>query len=200
MKVCSKKPVIKRSGTKRASTKRSSTKRAGTRRRRSGCRVRCMKPGPIVRNPYLNFLRKFRKENCGLTPVETIRRGARAWKSLTVSEKLSYIKEAFYAPKRRRNMQCHLVCKKKPTCGKGQRKRGKRKRIGHGRRRSRKPKATHSKPRKSRSKARHSSSKPKPSPSKARSSRSKSKTKTHHSPSKTRRRSSKSSPKKAGFT
>lgn len=94
MKVCNKKPVTKRpraAGRKRA---------GGTKRQRGrGCRGRCMKPGPIVRNPYLNFLRKFRKENCGLTPVETIRRGAKAWKSLTISQKLGYIKEVSYETK-----------------------------------------------------------------------------------------------------
>lgn len=52
-----------------------------------------MKPGPVVRNPYLNFLRKFRKENCGLSPIETVRRGAQAWKNLSEEERLYYIKE-----------------------------------------------------------------------------------------------------------
>ena len=104
MKVCNKKSVTKRA--RRSTSKRrvGIKKRAGGTRRRhgGGCSGRCMHPGPIVRNPYLNFLRKFRRENCGLTPVETIRRGAKAWKSLSIKERLDYIKEVSYEPKKKR--------------------------------------------------------------------------------------------------
>ncbi|KNC33107.1 hypothetical protein FF38_04700 [Lucilia cuprina] len=78
--------------------RRSKRHRSGG-RRSSG---RCLKPGPVGRNPYLNFLRKFRKENCGLSPIETIQEGAKEWKRLKKEDRLKFIEEAFYAPKRRR--------------------------------------------------------------------------------------------------
>ncbi|XP_073848115.1 uncharacterized protein [Musca autumnalis] len=68
----------------------------------SGAGGRCLRPGPVGRNPYLNFLREFRKSNCGLSAVETIRKGAEEWRKLPPEQKLKYIAEAFYAPIRRR--------------------------------------------------------------------------------------------------
>lgn len=54
---------------------------------------RCLRPGPVGRNPYLNFLREFRKSNCGLSAVETIRKGAEEWRKLPPEQKLKYIAE-----------------------------------------------------------------------------------------------------------
>lgn len=65
-------------------------------RSRSRSRGRCMKPGPVVRNPYLNFLRQFRKKNCGLSPVKTIQAGAKEWNRLSKEEKLEFIKEVSF--------------------------------------------------------------------------------------------------------
>uniref|UniRef100_A0A034WRG3 Uncharacterized protein n=1 Tax=Bactrocera dorsalis TaxID=27457 RepID=A0A034WRG3_BACDO len=62
---------------------------------------KCHRPGPLMRNPYLNFLREFRKQNCGLTAVEIIKRGAQAWRAVPKEKRLRYIEEAFYAPKRK---------------------------------------------------------------------------------------------------
>lgn len=64
-------------------------------------RNKCHRPGPVMRNPYLNFLREFRKHNCGLTAVEIIKRGAQAWRAVPKEKRLRYIEEAFYAPKRK---------------------------------------------------------------------------------------------------
>lgn len=61
--------------------------------RRSARPNKCMRPGPIGRNPYLNFLREFRKKCCGLTPTETIKQGARAWKKLPAAQKRLYIEK-----------------------------------------------------------------------------------------------------------
>lgn len=54
---------------------------------------KCMSPGPVQRNPFLNFLREYRKNNCGLTAIETVRQGAIAWKTLSKEEKFRYIVE-----------------------------------------------------------------------------------------------------------
>ncbi|KAM7355634.1 uncharacterized protein ACRADG_001636 [Cochliomyia hominivorax] len=93
---------------------RPAARRGRSRSRRSG--GRCFKPGPIVRNPYLNFLRQFRKQNCGLSPIETIQEGAKEWKRLTQAEKLKFIKEAFYAPKRRRQASRAMCAPKRRVC------------------------------------------------------------------------------------
>uniref|UniRef100_A0A0A1X3A0 Protamine n=1 Tax=Zeugodacus cucurbitae TaxID=28588 RepID=A0A0A1X3A0_ZEUCU len=68
---------------------------------KSAGKSKCHRPGPLMRNPYLNFLREFRKHNCGLTAVDIIKRGAQAWKAMPKEKRLRYIEEAFYAPKRR---------------------------------------------------------------------------------------------------
>ncbi|XP_037823495.1 uncharacterized protein LOC119611850 [Lucilia sericata] len=98
-------------------------------RRRSGGRRsggRCLKPGPVGRNPYLNFLRKFRKENCGLSPIETIQEGAKEWKRLKKEDRLKFIEEAFYAPKRRRqsNMSSRGRTSRRRTSRRAGRSRG----------------------------------------------------------------------------
>lgn len=54
---------------------------------------RCLRPGPVGRNPYFNFLRDYRKENCGMSAVETVRRGAAAWNSLPEEKRVKYIVE-----------------------------------------------------------------------------------------------------------
>lgn len=51
---------------------------------------KCMRPGPMTRNGYLNFLREYRQKHCGLTAVETVRQGAFAWNKLSQEEKNRY--------------------------------------------------------------------------------------------------------------
>uniref|UniRef100_A0A1Q3FTN6 HMG box domain-containing protein n=1 Tax=Culex tarsalis TaxID=7177 RepID=A0A1Q3FTN6_CULTA len=82
------------------------SKRSGSRSRRVGDgrarRVgRSCNPGRKSRNPYINFLREFRRTHCDLRPVEVIRQGALAWNRLTEAERLPYIREAFYHRRRR---------------------------------------------------------------------------------------------------
>ncbi|XP_005181509.1 protamine-like [Musca domestica] len=55
---------------------------------------KCMRPGPMTRNGYLNFLREYRQKHCGLTAVETVRQGAFAWNKLSQEEKNRYKKMA----------------------------------------------------------------------------------------------------------
>lgn len=57
--------------------------------RRNG-RGKCMRPGPVTNNGYLNFLREYRRKHCGLTAVQTVRQGAKAWNSLSEQEKNKY--------------------------------------------------------------------------------------------------------------
>uniref|UniRef100_A0A182Q6A6 HMG box domain-containing protein n=1 Tax=Anopheles farauti TaxID=69004 RepID=A0A182Q6A6_9DIPT len=45
-------------------------------------------PGKKSRNPYINYLRDFRRRNCHLPAVEVIRQGAMHWRRMTDEEKL----------------------------------------------------------------------------------------------------------------
>ncbi|XP_068140741.1 protamine-like protein 99C isoform X2 [Drosophila tropicalis] len=62
-------------------------------KRRNPCakkRVKCSKPGPIMNNGYLNFVRSFRRKHCGLKPQELIQQAARAWCNLPEEKKDRY--------------------------------------------------------------------------------------------------------------
>lgn len=76
-----------------SSRKRKKTPQCGNRRKRRSRgkkRKRCMKPGPLTNNPYLNFLRSYRRKHCGLTPQELIQKGARKWVSMTPEQQARY--------------------------------------------------------------------------------------------------------------
>ncbi|XP_073810980.1 protamine-like [Musca autumnalis] len=49
-----------------------------------------IRPGPLTRSGYLNYLREYRQKHCGLTAVETVRQGAKAWNNLSQEEKNRY--------------------------------------------------------------------------------------------------------------
>ncbi|KAM7347855.1 uncharacterized protein ACRADG_007340 [Cochliomyia hominivorax] len=55
---------------------------------------KCMRPGPITNNGYLNFMRMYRKTCCGMTPQETIKRGAKKWMSMSEEEREKYYRAA----------------------------------------------------------------------------------------------------------
>ena len=54
------------------------------------CSPKCMRPGPITSNGYLNFLREYRKKRCGLTAVQTVVCGAKEWNCLSCAQKKKY--------------------------------------------------------------------------------------------------------------
>ncbi|XP_030371031.1 protamine-like isoform X2 [Scaptodrosophila lebanonensis] len=54
------------------------------------CKPKCMRPGPIMNNGFLNFMREFRMQNCGLTAPQALKKGARAWCKLPECEKQKY--------------------------------------------------------------------------------------------------------------
>lgn len=54
---------------------------------------KCIRPGPLTNNGYLNFLREFRKCNCSLTGMQSIVQGGKAWASLSRDEKCKLMKE-----------------------------------------------------------------------------------------------------------
>ncbi|KFB39787.1 hypothetical protein ZHAS_00007153 [Anopheles sinensis] len=68
-------------------------------------------PGRKSRNPYINYLREFRRQNCHLSAVEVVRQGAERWRKMTDEQKLPYIRTAFYTPMRpmRRCPACRMA-------------------------------------------------------------------------------------------
>uniref|UniRef100_A0A182IMI9 Uncharacterized protein n=1 Tax=Anopheles atroparvus TaxID=41427 RepID=A0A182IMI9_ANOAO len=67
-------------------------------------------PGKRSRNPYLNYLREFRRKNCHLSAVEIVRQGAEQWRKMTDEQKLPFIRTAFYTAMRpRRCPACRMV-------------------------------------------------------------------------------------------
>ncbi|KAH8295071.1 hypothetical protein KR018_006675, partial [Drosophila ironensis] len=66
-------------------------KKSACRRKKRACRrKKCSKPGPVTNNPYLNFVRAYRKKHCGLKPNDLIRKAARAWCRLSEEKKDVY--------------------------------------------------------------------------------------------------------------
>lgn len=63
------------------------------------CGGKCHKPGILTRNPFLNFLRLFRKTHSGLTVVQVAVRGAHEWNRMPEEKKLPFVREACKAPK-----------------------------------------------------------------------------------------------------
>lgn len=90
------------------------------RRKRSCCR-----PGKLTRNPFLNFLREFRKAHCDWCPTKIAVEGAKCWCRLTECQKQKYRQQACSAPrtKRCRKKKRRRSCKKKRRrCPKKRRK------------------------------------------------------------------------------
>ncbi|XP_020801338.1 protamine-like [Drosophila serrata] len=79
-------------------------------------RVKCSKPGPITNNGYLNFIRSFRRKNCGLMPRELVSKAAKAWNCLPEKTKDKYRRQACQVsnkPKRKARSGCRKPKAKK---------------------------------------------------------------------------------------
>ncbi|XP_014093726.1 protamine-like protein 99C [Bactrocera oleae] len=104
---------------RRPKRRRSCRRRSRPRRRRCGRkRKRCMKPGPVTANAYLNFLRAYRRKHCGLSPQETVQKGARRWCSLSPECKRRYMRQACKMSKSKRKKRS-AICRsfrKKRRC------------------------------------------------------------------------------------
>ncbi|XP_037929795.1 uncharacterized protein LOC119664351 [Teleopsis dalmanni] len=63
-------------------------------------------------NPYINFLKDYKREHKDLTTKETIRLGAHKWNNLHADDKLIYMQDAFYGSlKKKYNMQLNNLIK-----------------------------------------------------------------------------------------
>lgn len=95
-----------------------------TRSRRTPSRSakrRTYKSGRVTRNPFLNFMRDFRKTRCGLKLTELTRKGAEVWRKMNNRQRSPYCHLARQAPKRRNR-------RKKRKTARRRRRRGRRRR------------------------------------------------------------------------
>lgn len=75
--------------------------------------------GKVYRNPFLNFLKDFRKSHKNkLDAVEVTKRAAQLWRIMNEREKSPYINMAKQAPKRKRSTSYKKLAKK-PRMTKG---------------------------------------------------------------------------------
>ncbi|XP_017481097.1 PREDICTED: protamine-like [Rhagoletis zephyria] len=100
---------------------RSCRRRSRPRRMRRSCRSRrkrCMKPGPVTANAFLNFLRAYRRKHCGLSPQEAVKKGARRWCSMAPECKRRYMRQACKMSKSKRKKRSPLCrsFRKKRRC------------------------------------------------------------------------------------
>ncbi|XP_037938748.1 uncharacterized protein LOC119671930 [Teleopsis dalmanni] len=85
---------------------------ARKRKRKKAKKDKCMKPGPITNNPFLNYIRYFKKQNCGLSPRETVRRAASTWNRMTPEQKNKFQVQACKvttSARRKRTKLCRSV-------------------------------------------------------------------------------------------
>lgn len=69
---------------------------------KKGVGKKCLKPGVLTRNPFFNFLRKLRAENCGLTIIQIAKKGGIEWRGMTDAEKCPFVMQAFSTPRKHR--------------------------------------------------------------------------------------------------
>lgn len=61
---------------------------------------RCYRAGNPTRNPFFNFLREFRRNNCGISITEIAVQGAQEWRQMSDEQKCPFIALAYRTPKR----------------------------------------------------------------------------------------------------
>lgn len=68
--------------------------------------------GKVTRNPFLNFLRDFRKCSAGMSAKDIAVQGAEKWNAMEECDKVKYIVQAFRTPKKyykKKNKAMELV-------------------------------------------------------------------------------------------
>lgn len=55
---------------------------------------KCARPGPTIKNPFINFLRDFRKKRCGKSMPNISKEAAKIWKCMNICKRSKYIQQA----------------------------------------------------------------------------------------------------------
>lgn len=94
-------------------------KRSKSRFCKGSKRKKCAKPGPVIKNAFINFLRDFRKKRCGKSMPEISKEAAKRWKCMSICKRSKYIKQACKIgscarkPKRRKRTMASKCAKKR---------------------------------------------------------------------------------------
>lgn len=127
--------VVRRKSKKSACGKRRTHRRGKSRGGKKG--KKCARPGPIIRNAFLNFLRDFRRKKCGKSMTNISKEAAKKWKCMSICKKSKYIKMACNiggrgcGGKKRQRSRSRKRSSKRSKCGKkrSSRRRKKKKRC-----------------------------------------------------------------------
>lgn len=90
-----------RKRTKCLPAKRNTKSKRSIRKGRSKIK-RCARPGPMTKNPFLNFLRVFRKRHCNWPITKIAVEGAKCWCSMSKMNKGRFYREACALQKKNR--------------------------------------------------------------------------------------------------
>ena len=74
------------------------------RNKSSAIKKRCYKEGIRTKNPFLNYLRHFRLNNCGMTIIQQSKEAALEWQALFPAKKYPYIDSALKEKKKRQKI------------------------------------------------------------------------------------------------
>ncbi|XP_056635511.1 protamine-like [Diorhabda sublineata] len=90
--------------------------------------MRCSRPGPKTNNPFLNFMRVFRRKYCGKPMSELAIEGAKCWCQMTPDQKRRFYREACSKIKKKRSRsKSRSKSRKSRRCGGRSRKSKRRK-------------------------------------------------------------------------
>lgn len=121
----------RRKSSRRRSRRRSKRgkcgRRRGKRRGRSRRKKRkCGRPGPKTNNPFLNFMRVFRRKKCGWPACKIAIEGAKCWCRMNKKDKMRFYREACSMRKKKRGRRGRRRRgKRRGGCGKKRRRRKK---------------------------------------------------------------------------
>ncbi|GJQ73198.1 hypothetical protein Trydic_g13581 [Trypoxylus dichotomus] len=67
---------------------------------RKGSPSKSHRPGRLTRNPFLNFLREYRRTHCNMSMIQIACEGAKEWRSMTDEQKQQYARRSKADPRR----------------------------------------------------------------------------------------------------
>lgn len=116
----------------------SKSRRRGGHKRSHRQKKKCHRTGPKTNNPFLNYLRVFRKKHCNWPITKIAVEGAKCWCSMSKDEKTRFYKEACQRQKKSgKKGSCHSGKRSRSRKGCGRRRgRSRRRRSSSGKRKS----------------------------------------------------------------
>lgn len=107
----SRKRVVRRAVRRKSSRSKRSRRRV-SRTKRAVKRKKCHKSGPKTNNPFLNYLRVFRKKHCNWPITKIAVEGAKCWCSMSKEDKARFYREACQQQKSNKGRARHGASKR----------------------------------------------------------------------------------------